>query len=76
MEILLICSAIIVLLIAGATLTHTKNKKVKVTTNNKKEHIFIFENRNELKYEELSYLYTSGKLSEEEYRQEIKSIVN
>ncbi len=71
MEIVLIVVAVLVLLIAGVVFAFSMRKpNVAVDENTVADGDF------ETKYDELSHLYSTGRLSEDEYREAVKYIIN
>ena len=76
LEFTLIAIALIVLIVAGIFLTREYKKndmidtKVKLIDETDKEIVF------ESKYDEITYLYKSGSIDEEEYKNQIKNCIN
>ncbi len=64
---LLVLAAAAIFLAKGHTKEHTKEKEFKIDMNEK-----IFNT----KYDEITYLYQNGVIKEEEYKNQMKNIIN
>lgn len=70
LEFILVAAALGILLIAGILLAkgHKKEQKTEYSDENKS----VFDT----KYDEVVYLYKSGAINEDEYKQQMKNIIN
>lgn len=69
-SIILFVTACIVLVVAGILLAKSYKKEEKVDITENKEQNF------NTKYDELTYLYKSGAIKEEEYKNQMKNLIN
>ena len=68
---MLVSTAVVDLIAAGIVLAKGHKKEHKV-----EKEVIIKEHNFTTKYDEITYYYNSGVLSEEEYKNQIKNIIN
>lgn len=70
LEFILVAAALGILLIAGILLAKGYKKEQKTEYSDENKSVF------DTKYDEVVYLYKSGAINEDEYKQQMKNIIN